>query len=61
LAAHPIGSFFTPGLETRMIRIDIVDDPAIVRAGLKQYLAEQVNLRVTAEAANGRAGPICRG
>jgi DNA-binding NarL/FixJ family response regulator len=37
-----------------MIRIGIVDDHAIVRAGLKQFLAEQVDFRVTAEAANGR-------
>ncbi len=37
-----------------MIRIVIVDDHAIVRAGLRQFLAEQVDLRVTGEAANGR-------
>lgn len=37
-----------------MIRIAIVDDHAIVRAGLKQYLSEQVDLRVVGEAANGR-------
>jgi two-component system, NarL family, invasion response regulator UvrY len=37
-----------------MIRVIIVDDHAIVRAGLKQYLSEQVDLRVTGEAANGR-------
>jgi two-component system, NarL family, invasion response regulator UvrY len=40
--------------ETRMIRIGIVDDHAIVRNGLKQFFAEQVDLRVTGEAANGR-------
>jgi DNA-binding NarL/FixJ family response regulator len=45
-----------------MIRIGIVDDHAIVRAGLKQFLAEQVDFRVTAEAANGReALDIARG
>ena len=45
-----------------MIRIGIVDDHAIVRAGLKQFLAEQVDFRVTAEAANGReAVDIARG
>ena len=38
-----------------MIRVGIVDDHAIVRAGLRQYLSEQVDLRVTGEAANGRA------
>jgi two-component system, NarL family, invasion response regulator UvrY len=37
-----------------MIRVAIVDDHAIVRAGLRQYLAEQVDLSVTGEAANGR-------
>ena len=37
-----------------MIRVAIVDDHAIVRAGLKQYFSEQVDLRVTGEAANGR-------
>ena len=37
-----------------MIRIAIVDDHAIVRAGLRQYLAEQIDFRVVAEAANGR-------
>ena len=37
-----------------MIRVGIVDDHVIVRTGLKQYLAEQVDLRVTGEAGNGR-------
>jgi DNA-binding NarL/FixJ family response regulator len=37
-----------------MIRVAIVDDHAIVRAGLRQYLSEQVDLRVTGEASNGR-------
>jgi len=37
-----------------MIRVGIVDDHAIVRAGLRQFLAEQVDFRVTGEAANGR-------
>ncbi|MCW5660517.1 MAG: response regulator transcription factor [Burkholderiaceae bacterium] len=36
-----------------MIRIGIVDDHAVVRAGLKQFLGEQVDLRVTGEAADG--------
>lgn len=36
-----------------MIRIMIVDDHAVVRAGLRQYLSEHVDLRVTAEAATG--------
>ena len=37
-----------------MIRVAIVDDHAIVRAGLRQYLSDQVDLKVTGEAANGR-------
>ena len=37
-----------------MIRILIVDDHAIVRAGLRQFFSEQVDLRVTGEAATGR-------
>jgi two-component system, NarL family, invasion response regulator UvrY len=37
-----------------MIRIGIVDDHQIVRTGLRQFLSEHVDLRVTGEAANGR-------
>jgi len=37
-----------------MIRIGIVDDHAIVRSGLRQFLSEHVDLRVTGEANNGR-------
>jgi two-component system, NarL family, invasion response regulator UvrY len=37
-----------------MIRIAIVDDHAMVRAGLRQFFAEQIDFQVTAEAANGR-------
>lgn len=37
-----------------MIRVGIVDDHAIVRAGLRQFLSEQVDFRVTGEASNGR-------
>jgi DNA-binding NarL/FixJ family response regulator len=37
-----------------MIRIGIVDDHAIVRSGLRQLLSEEVDFRVTAEAADGR-------
>jgi len=36
------------------IRIVIVDDHAVVRAGLKQFLAEQMDFQVIGEAANGR-------
>ncbi len=37
-----------------MIRVGIVDDHAIVRTGLRRYLSEHVDLRVTGEASNGR-------
>lgn len=37
-----------------MIRIGIVDDHAIVRSGLRQFLGDYVDMRVTGEAANGR-------
>ncbi|MCS4295235.1 MAG: response regulator transcription factor [Comamonas sp.] len=37
-----------------MIKVGIVDDHAIVRSGLKQFLAEHVDLRVVGEASNGR-------
>ena len=37
-----------------MIRVSIVDDHAIVRVGLRNFLAEQVDVRVVGEAANGR-------
>ena len=37
-----------------MIKVGIVDDHAIVRAGLRQFLSEQVDVRVAGEAASGR-------
>ena len=37
-----------------MIRIAIVDDHAMVRAGLRQFFADQIDFCVVAEAANGR-------
>ncbi len=37
-----------------MIRIAIVDDHAVVRAGLRQFFSDQVDLAVVAEAASGR-------
>lgn len=37
-----------------MIRIAIVDDHALVRAGLRQFFADQIDFSVVAEAANGR-------
>ena len=37
-----------------MIRIAIVDDHAIVRTGLRQFLSEEIGLTVVAEASNGR-------
>ena len=41
-----------------MIRIVIVDDHAIVRTGLRQYFGDQVDLRVSGEASNGREALI---
>lgn len=37
-----------------MIRIAIVDDHAIVREGLRRFFADEVDLRVVGDAANGR-------
>jgi len=37
-----------------LIRIVIADDHSIVRTGLRQFFSEQVDLRVTGEASNGR-------
>ena len=37
-----------------MIQVGIVDDHAIVRSGLRQYLSDHVDVRVVGEAANGR-------
>jgi len=37
-----------------MIRIAIVDDHPMVRAGLRQFFADQVDLSVVAEASSGR-------
>ena len=37
-----------------IVKIGIVDDHAIVRAGLKQFLSEMVDMRVVGEAASGR-------
>jgi two-component system, NarL family, invasion response regulator UvrY len=37
-----------------MIRIAIIDDHAIVRAGLRQFFADQTDFSVVAEAASGR-------
>lgn len=37
-----------------MIRVAIVDDHAIVRAGLRQYLSEQTDLSIAGEAVNGK-------
>jgi two-component system invasion response regulator UvrY len=36
-----------------MIKVGIVDDHSIVRSGLRQFLSEEVDLRVTGEARNG--------
>jgi len=42
------------GAAQTMIRIAIVDDHAMVRAGLRQFFAEQPDFAVVAEAADGR-------
>jgi two-component system, NarL family, invasion response regulator UvrY len=36
-----------------MIRVGIVDDHAIVRSGLKQFIGDQVDLRVTGVSSDG--------
>src|SRR3954463_5106740 len=49
-------------LRHTMIRIAIVDDHAMIRAGLRQFFADQPDLKVVAEASNGRdALDIVRG
>ena len=37
-----------------MIRVAIIDDHAIVRSGLEQFLGEQVDMRVVAQGSTGR-------
>lgn len=37
-----------------MINVAIIDDHAIVRTGLRQFLSEQVDMRVVAEGTSGR-------
>ena len=45
-----------------MIRIALVDDHAMVRAGLRQFFSDHIDLQVVAEAANGReAMQLARG
>ena len=41
-------------LANTMIRIAIVDDHAMVRVGLRQFFADQIDFEVVAEAATGR-------
>ena len=41
-------------LHAAMIRIAIVDDHAMVRAGLRQFFADQADFAIAGEAANGR-------
>ena len=41
-------------MNSSIIKIGIVDDHAIVRAGLKQFLSEMVDMRVVGEASTGR-------
>jgi two-component system, NarL family, invasion response regulator UvrY len=45
-----------------MIRIALVDDHAMVRAGLRQFFSDHIDLQVVAEASNGReAMQLARG
>jgi len=44
---------YTP-MNDSIVKVGIVDDHAIVRAGLKQFLSEMVDLRVVGEASTGR-------
>lgn len=37
-----------------MIRVGLVDDHQIIRAGLRQFLSENVDIRIEGEASNGR-------
>lgn len=37
-----------------MIRVALVDDHIFIREGLKQFLSQHVDIRVTAEASNGK-------
>jgi len=45
---------FNTTMNDSIVKVAIVDDHAIVRAGLKQFLSEMVDLRVVGEAASGR-------
>jgi two-component system, NarL family, invasion response regulator UvrY len=45
---------FERGVAMSMIRVAIVDDHAIVRSGLRQFLSDFVDVRVNGEANNGR-------
>jgi two-component system, NarL family, invasion response regulator UvrY len=42
-------------MHNTMIRIAIVDDHAMVRAGLRQFFADQIDFVVVGEASNGKA------
>jgi two-component system invasion response regulator UvrY len=53
-AASGLDSLFVTYRTYTLIRIVIADDHAIVRTGLRQFFSEQVDLRVTGEAASGR-------
>ncbi|KAF5275294.1 hypothetical protein FQA39_LY18658 [Lamprigera yunnana] len=53
-AANKGGLYARQSFGGFMIKVGVVDDHAIVRSGLKQFLAEHVDLRVVGEAANGR-------
>ncbi len=52
-ADEPAALATAPFARYQMIRILIADDHAIVRAGLKQFIADQIDMQVTGEAATG--------
>jgi DNA-binding NarL/FixJ family response regulator len=54
MAGRPVAALATHSVPQSMIKVGIVDDHAIVRAGLRQFLSEQVDVRVAGEAASGR-------
>jgi DNA-binding NarL/FixJ family response regulator len=53
-AAALIGTKKEAKMSDSIIKIGIVDDHAIVRSGLRQFLSEMVDMRVVGEAASGR-------
>jgi DNA-binding NarL/FixJ family response regulator len=53
MSIEQVGSGIRTGYTAHMIRILIADDHAIVRAGLKQFIAEEQDMTVAGEATTG--------